>query len=77
MKYQPNCVVCGNTEKLVTDHVLPLSKGHGLAPGNAVRLCTSCNNKKYNKLPEELPPEWKDKILTAAESFRVAWSGGF
>lgn len=71
------CVVCGATKHLSTDHVLPLSKGYGLKPGNAVRLCKSCNSKKYTKDIDQLPVEWQSKILSAAEDFRLAMSGGF
>lgn len=76
-KLQPSCVICGCTEKLCTDHVLPLSKGYGLNPGNAVRLCRSCNARKAARYLDQLPIEWQQKITYAAESFRVAWSGGF
>lgn len=75
--YQPVCVVCGGTKRMSTDHVLPLSRGFGLFPGNAVRLCSSCNSKKRDHMPENLSTEVRGKILRAAESFRIAWSGGF
>ena len=75
--YQPACVVCGSTYMLSVDHVLPLSKGNGLYPGNSVILCKRHNSIKYNKSLDQLPIEMAAKIREAAESFRVAWSGGF
>lgn len=75
--YQPACVVCGATEDLETDHVLPLSKGNGLYPGNSVILCAHHNRMKQAKALDQLPVEMATKIRDAAESFRVAWSGGF
>lgn len=74
---QPSCVICGNTKRLETDHVIPLIKGEGLRPGNATRLCKHCNSTKNDISLENLPLGWKEKILTAAEEFRIAWSGGF
>lgn len=73
----PICVNCGNSDRMATDHVLPLSAGYGLVPGNAVRLCIHCNSVKHAQLPDNLPTEFKQRILRAAEKFRLAWSGGF
>lgn len=75
--FQPSCVICNGTKRLCTDHVYPLSKNYGLKPGNAVRLCNYCNLKKMDKLPKDLPAEWRDKILLAAEEFKSAWESGF
>lgn len=69
---QPRCVIC-NAKAQATDHVLPLSKGYGLKPGNAVRLCVSCNSTKSNKLLSELPEIWQHRLTMAAESFRCEW----
>lgn len=74
---QKICVVCGKRGKLEVDHVKPASKGYGLRPGNAVMLCRQCNTKKSDKLPEDLPADWRDKILSAAEEFKAAWESGF
>lgn len=73
----PVCVLCGSHKKLATDHVRPLSKGFFLYPGNAVRLCKSCNSRKSDKLPEQLSLETSSRLLLAAEKFRLAWAGGF
>lgn len=75
--YQPVCVVCGSAYRLATDHVLPLSKGNGLYPGNGVILCNRHNSIKGAKSLDQLPVEMATKIREAAESFRIAWSGGF
>lgn len=71
--FQSSCVICGAEEILYTDHVYPLSKGYGLYPGNAIRLCKVCNSKKYNKAPEELSDDIKRSILKAAEEFELYW----
>lgn len=76
-KFFPKCVVCGGEFKMAVDHVLPLSKGHGLIPGNAVRLCTRCNTRKLNSTPDKmnkkfLKEEW-DKVLSAASQFKNHW----
>lgn len=73
----PNCINCGSADQMNTDHVYPLSAGYGLVPGNAVRLCKSCNSKKHAKMPEQLSSEFKNNVLESAEKFRLAWSGGF
>ena len=73
----PACVVCGTDKNLSLDHVIPLSAGEGLYPGNAVILCTRCNSIKKERSLENLPVIMGEKITKAAESFRVAWSGGF
>jgi 5-methylcytosine-specific restriction endonuclease McrA len=70
---QPTCVVCGSTANLGTDHVRPLSKGCGLAPGNAVRLCRTCNTDKGNRDLAQLPPNVAEKIREAAAQFKLFW----
>ena len=46
------CAVCRTFEQLCVDHWLPLSKGYALTMNNAVLLCTSCNCKKSDRLPD-------------------------
>jgi predicted restriction endonuclease len=48
-KYNHRCLCCGSTEKIVADHVLPLSQGGTNDIGNIQPLCFSCNSKKYTK----------------------------
>ena len=72
--FQPECVVCGSVEPpLHTDHVLPLYEEYGLEPGNAVRLCAPCNRHKWKKMPEDLEPMFRAKVLNAAVAFKDYW----
>jgi len=71
---QTSCVICGSVNNLCIDHVLPMSKGNGLKPGNAIILCGSCNSSKHDKDLRQLPPEWQDKIERAATQFLSAWN---
>lgn len=73
-KFQPVCVVCGSNKEMSTDHVLPLSKGYGLRPGNAVRLCKSCNSKKQNRKPHTLDKEFRKRLLIASLEFKKHWN---
>lgn len=73
LELQPACVVCGDTETLAVDHVLPVSKGHGLRPGNAAVLCRSCNSHKHDKDLQDLDPAEAARITAAAEQFRQHW----
>ena len=58
------CYNCCSTENLTHDHHLPLSRGHALAPGNAVLLCKSCNSSKHNKLPKNFYSKEQLKEIT-------------
>ncbi len=40
------CRTCSTTERLVIDHVLPVSRGGDNALGNLQILCLSCNSRK-------------------------------
>ncbi len=72
--FQPECIVCGSVDPpLHTDHVLPLSEEYGLEPGNAVRLCAPCNRHKWKKMPEDLEPGFRAKVLSAAAAFKDHW----
>lgn len=74
-EFQPICVICGSNDRLATDHVYPISLGYSLKPGNAVRLCISCNSSKNYRFPQELGTYKCYKILLAAESFRNFYYG--
>ena len=67
------CIFCGSTDKLAVDHVLPLSKGYGLKPGNAVILCKSCNSKKHDKDINTLSIEWQTSLIWNAFKFKDHW----
>lgn len=71
---QKSCVICNSTINLEIDHVLPLRKGHGLKPGNAVVLCRHHNISKNDRSLDKLPKEWADKILKAAKEFEEYWN---
>lgn len=43
---QPFCSVCGSTERLEVDHVVPLSRGGTHDPGNLRVLCGTCHRRK-------------------------------
>ena len=47
------CQYCGHRESLTVDHVVPKSRGGADAWKNLVAACTSCNNKKGNRTPDE------------------------
>ena len=47
------CQYCGRRDKLTVDHVLPKSRGGRDTWLNLVAACTSCNNRKGNRTPEE------------------------
>jgi 5-methylcytosine-specific restriction endonuclease McrA len=70
---QPDCVLCGDTATS-TDHVNALSLGYGLKPGNAVRLCQSCNSSKGPKPLDDLDLEDRTKLLKAASEFQAHWA---
>ena len=47
------CQYCGSREKLTVDHVQPKSRGGRDTWKNLVAACTSCNNRKGNRTPDE------------------------
>jgi 5-methylcytosine-specific restriction endonuclease McrA len=72
-QFQSACVICGSTERLSVDHVLPLSKGYGLKPGNAVTLCMKCNSRKNGRLINDLPIETQVNLIWNAFKFKDYW----
>lgn len=77
------CIICGMTRKehykkygknLQNDHVIPLSKGHGLVPGNAVVLCRVHNQSKQARSLDKLPKEWANLLLEEAMHFNAYWN---
>ena len=55
-RFEYKCFNCGSKKNLTLDHHYPLEKGYGLKNSdgtyNAVLLCSKCNKKKSNKMPE-------------------------
>lgn len=47
------CIYCGNYAAVI-DHVIPISKGGLNIKANEVCCCTACNQKKSNKLDQDL-----------------------
>lgn len=48
------CQWCRNRAGETVDHVIPTSRGGGNIWENVVLACKSCNNRKGDRLPEEL-----------------------
>jgi 5-methylcytosine-specific restriction endonuclease McrA len=72
-EFQPECVVCGSRNSLVTDHVVAAGLGKGLFPGNVVRLCTSCNMRKWKWRLRQLPAKIATRLRKAADAFGEFW----
>lgn len=66
MHYFTACALCGSTETLTVDHLLPLNMGYGLSVDNAVVLCRSCNSSKLDRYITDLPPEIRRKLIDAS-----------
>lgn len=47
------CAYCGGTDRVGTDHVVPLSRGGTNTPDNIVPCCLPCNSSKKDKLLSE------------------------
>lgn len=61
--FENKCANCGSTNRLCLDHHKPLILGNPLTRQNAVLLCTSCNCRKSNSLPEDFyDPETLNRI---------------
>ncbi|MCX6649438.1 MAG: HNH endonuclease [Candidatus Bathyarchaeota archaeon] len=62
------CIYCGATENITTDHLIPLSRGGPDHPDNAIWSCMPCNAKKGSKrLYEFYGLENRNKIPRLAE----------
>ena len=69
------CVLCGATDHLTLDHIVPKSKGGPRTEHNFRTLCKPCNQAKGAKLPRT-GGEWPD-ALTAYYARRgpaVKWA---
>ncbi len=65
-----SCVYCASQEKLVVDHVVPVSRGGWTDIDNLVTACRRCNSGKAGRTPEEagltVLSEASKKLVTAA-----------
>ncbi|MFJ5956579.1 HNH endonuclease [Paenarthrobacter sp. NPDC092416] len=62
------CFYCGNfAERLVMEHVVPLSRGGRHAPGNIVAACRKCNDEKNDLFVSE----WKHRKLPSLRTRRA------
>ena len=57
------CVFCGSTENLQTDHLIPKSRGGSDSADNLVQTCQKCNTSRNDKgIFEWLGLKEKDKL---------------
>lgn len=59
------CQYCGmplDSSNATIDHVIPLSRGGTDTPDNKVWACKTCNHRKGDLLPYELPEEFKNSL---------------
>ncbi len=62
------CIYCGSTENVTTDHMIPTSRGGPDHPDNAVWCCPSCNSRKGDRrLYEFYGLEKRNRIPRIAE----------
>lgn len=62
------CIYCGSTKGLSTEHILPRNCGGPDIPDNVIRSCKSCNSSKQDKrLYEWIREKNKDKVPRIAE----------
>ncbi len=52
-RYDNRCVSCGVIDKLIADHIVPVSKGGTSNQSNRQPLCESCNLRKGVKLDDQ------------------------
>ena len=48
------CRKCHSTRNLEVDHIVPVSRGGGVAEDNLETLCRRCNRRKWNKVVPRL-----------------------
>lgn len=57
-----HCVYCGSQEKLVVDHVVPITQGGTDDSNNLVCACKKCNSGKSGRTPEQAGYKFIDPI---------------
>jgi len=61
-----SCAYCNSTEKLIIEHLIPVSRGGNNHPHNLVMACERCNIQKFDRTPDEfflLYPKKKEVFL--------------
>jgi len=53
--YGKPCYACDATDRVTTDHLIPVTRGGSHGIGNVIRLCLSCNQSKSGQTWSE----WK------------------
>jgi len=51
--YASPCSVCGSTQNIEADHIVPIARGGSTSIGNLQPLCRNCNRSKGSKLMSE------------------------
>lgn len=59
------CALCGSTDALTLDHIVPFSRGGTNLLGNVRLLCHRCNQSKRDMLDSELI-DWCERVLEHA-----------
>lgn len=54
--FDMRCLRCGKAEKVVIDHIVPLSKGGANHVMNMQFLCRNCNSHKNSKIVDYRSP---------------------
>jgi len=68
MENPDRCIYCGADEKLIVEHMIPLSRGGPDHPDNAVMVCAGCNSSKGDRrLYEFYGLENRNRIPRIAE----------
>lgn len=60
------CVVCGTTDHITKDHIVPKSKGGGNRKENLQPMCFPCNGEKGNTMPKHINKDLNSKMTDRA-----------
>jgi hypothetical protein len=76
-KKKEKCERCGGTDKLATDHILPIAKGGTDCIPNKQTLCIHCNSKKNDTIDcpvksDFLCARYKDSSLDFTDNISLA-----
>lgn len=53
------CLICGSTDNLTLDHIIPISRGGSNEKENLQTFCSKCNNDKGNRMPNLLKKHFR------------------